>query len=100
VALVKDIVGIVFFGILAGNDEWTDIADFAADERETLEQYLELPHGIPSHDTIQRVFFILRPDELQSMLVNILIRIVTVAGKKLDEYLCKNDELVQRCINN
>lgn len=90
---MKDIVGIVFFGVLAGNDEWTDIADFAVDERETLEQYLELPHGIPSHDTIQRVFFILRSDELQSMLVNILIRIVTVAGKKLDEYLYKNDEL-------
>jgi len=90
---VKDIVGIVFFGVLAGNDEWTDIADFAVDERETLEQYLELPHGIPSHDTIQRVFCILRSDELQSMLVNILIRIVTVAGKKLDEYLYKNDGL-------
>ena len=90
---MKDIVGIVFFGVLAGNDEWTDIADFAVDERQTLEQYLELPYGIPSHDTIQRVFFILRSDELQNMLVNILIRIVTVAGKKLDEYLYKNDEL-------
>lgn len=90
---MKDIVGIVFFGVLAGNDEWTDIADFAVDERETLGQYLELPHGVPSHDTIQRVFCILRSDELQSMLVNILIRIVTVAGKKLDEYLYKNDEL-------
>ena len=90
---MKDIVGIVFFGVLAGNDEWTDIADFAVDERQTLEQYLELPYGIPSHDTIQRVFFILRSDELQSMLVNILIRIVTVAGKKIDEYLYKNDEL-------
>ena len=90
---MKDIVGIVFFGVLAGNDEWTDIADFAVDERETLEQYLELPHGIPSHDTIQRVFSLLRSDELQSMLVNILIQIVTVAGKKLDEYLYKNDEL-------
>lgn len=90
---MKDIVGIVFFGVLAGNDEWTDIADFAVDERQILEQYLELPYGIPSHDTIQRVFFILRSDELQSMLVNILIRIVTVAGKKIDEYLYKNDEL-------
>ena len=84
---MKDIGGIVFFGVLAGNDEWTDIADFAVDERETLGQYLELPHRIPSHDTIQRVFCILRSDEVQSMLVNILIRIVTVAGKKLDEYL-------------
>ena len=47
-----------------------------------LEIYLELPNGIPSHDTIQRLFSILNGDELQSMLVNILVRIVTVAGKK------------------
>ena len=90
---LKNVVGIVFFAVLAGNDEWTEIADFAVDEKETLEQYLELPYGIPSHDTIQRVFFILRSDELQSMLVNILIQLVTVAGKRLDEYLYKNDEL-------
>lgn len=90
---MKDILGIVFFAVLAGNDEWIDIADFAVDERETLERYLELSHGIPSHDTIQRVFFSLRSDELQSMLVNILIQIVTVAGKRLDECLYKNDEL-------
>ena len=90
---LKNVVGIVFFAVLAGNDEWTEIADFAVDEKKTLEQYLELPYGIPSHDTIQRVFFILRSDELQSMLVNILIQLVTVAGKRLDEYLYKNDEL-------
>ena len=47
-----------------------------------LEIYLELPNGIPSHDTIQRLFSILNGDELQSMLVNILVWIVTVAGKK------------------
>jgi len=34
--LLKDIVGIVFFAVLAGNDEWTEIADFAVDEQETL----------------------------------------------------------------
>ncbi|NBJ95201.1 transposase family protein [Parablautia muri] len=28
-------MGIVFFAVLAGNDEWTEIADFAADEKET-----------------------------------------------------------------
>lgn len=90
---LKDVIGIVFFAVLAGNDEWTDIADFAMDERETLKKYLDLPKGIPSHDTIQRVFFILHPDELQGMLVNILIQLVTAAGKKLDEYLYRNDSL-------
>ena len=84
---LKDIIGIVFFAVLAGNDEWTEIADFAVDERQTLEKYLELPNGIPSHDTIQRVFFILRPEEVQDMLVNILAQMVTAAGKRLDEYL-------------
>lgn len=34
---LKDIIGIVFFAVLAGNDEWTEIADFAVDERQTLE---------------------------------------------------------------
>ena len=53
---LKDVVEIVFFAVLAGNDEWTDIADFAVDEKETLQKYLELPNGIPSHDTIQRFF--------------------------------------------
>lgn len=93
--LLKDVVGIVFFAVLAGNDEWTDIADFAADEKETLQKYLELPNGIPSHDTIQRVFFILRSDELQNMLVTILIQLVSnvKTKKELDEYLYQNDEL-------
>lgn len=87
------VVGIVFFAVLAGNDEWTEIADFAVDEKETLQEYLDLSNGIPSHDTIQRVFFILRSDELQNMLVTILVKLVCVAGKELDEYLYHNDEL-------
>jgi len=90
---VKDIVGIVFFAVLANNNEWTDIADFAADEKEILQKYLCLANGIPSHDTIQRVFSILRSDELQDMLVNILAQLVTVAGRTLDEYLYQNDQL-------
>lgn len=90
---MKDVVGIVFFAVLAGNDEWSEIYDFALDEREVLEKYLELPNGIPSHDTIQRLFSILNGDELQSMLVNILVRLVTAAGKGLDEYLYRNEEL-------
>lgn len=90
---LRVVVGIVFFAVLAGNDEWTEIADFAADEKETLQEYLDLSNGIPSHDTIQRVFFILRSDELQNMLVTILVKLVRVAGKELDEYLYRNDEL-------
>ena len=79
---LKDIIGIVFFAVLAGNDEWTEIYDFAIDERETLQKYLELTNGIPSHDTLQRVFCIIKSEELQNMLVNVLVEIVEKARKK------------------
>ncbi|KAI4448920.1 hypothetical protein C823_003449 [Eubacterium plexicaudatum ASF492] len=44
-----------------------DIYDFAVVERETLRNYPDLRNGIPSHDTMQRVFAIIRPDELQAV---------------------------------
>ena len=90
---LKDILGIVFFGVIAGNDEWEDIYDFAVDERETLRNYLDLKNGIPSHDTMQRVFAIIQPDELQDMLKEILIQMVEMAGQHLDQYLYQNEEL-------
>jgi len=90
----KDILGIIFFGVLAGNDKWVEIYDFAVDERETLKKYLELKNGIPSHDTLQRVFVIIRPEELQDMLKEILIQMVEMAGQHLDDqYLYQNEEL-------
>jgi len=63
------------------------------DEGETLENYLELKNGIPSHDTIQRVFAVIQPEELQNMLKKILIQMVEMAGQYLDQYLYKNEEL-------
>jgi len=49
-----DIIAIVFFAELANANEWTEIYLFAVSNEEHLCRYLALPHGIPSHDTIQR----------------------------------------------
>ncbi len=59
-----DVVAIVFFSLLSDVDEWIEMEYFAIDQRETLWKYLELPHGIPSHDTLERVIAIINPDEL------------------------------------
>ena len=64
-----------------------DIYDFAVDERETLRNYLDLKNGIPSHDTMQRVFAIIRSDELQGMLKGILIQMIEMGGQHLGQYL-------------
>jgi len=63
--LMKDIIAIVFFATLANADDWVEIHMFATVNEKFLRKYLELPHGIPSHDTIQRVFGIVCPQYLQ-----------------------------------
>jgi len=60
--LMKDIIAIVFFAELANASEWIEIYLFAAANEAPLRKYLELPHGIPSHDTIQRVFAMVSPE--------------------------------------
>jgi len=62
--LMKDIILIVFFAKLAKADEWMDIYYFASSKETFLRKYLELPNGIPSHDTIQRVFAMVSPEFL------------------------------------
>lgn len=63
--LMKDIIMIVFFAKIANADEWTEIHCFAAEKEKYLRKYLELPNGIPSHDTIQRVMAIVSPEFLE-----------------------------------
>ena len=59
---MMDIIMIVFFAMLANADDWVEMEVFAREHEDFLRNYLELPNGIPSHDTIQRVFAIVPPE--------------------------------------
>ena len=58
-----DIIIIAVTAILCGMDTWNEIEDWACSRKEWLETFLELPGGIPSHDTINRVFQLIDPDQ-------------------------------------
>lgn len=58
-----DIIVITVTAVLCGMDTWNEIEDWASSKREWLEQFLELPGGIPSHDTINRVFQMIDPEK-------------------------------------
>ncbi len=64
--LLLDIWVISLCAVICGADGWEDIADYGQSKREWFAQFLELPHGIPSHDTFQRVLSSLDPEELAS----------------------------------
>jgi predicted transposase YbfD/YdcC len=55
----------VFFAELANATEWIEICLFAAANGEALRECLELPEGVPSHDTIERVTAVVSPECLQ-----------------------------------
>jgi predicted transposase YbfD/YdcC len=62
---MQDIIAIVFFASLANANEWIEIYYFATASEKFLRKYLKLPNGIPSHDTIQRVFAMVSSEFLQ-----------------------------------
>lgn len=71
---MEDIILITLFAMLAKCNEWTEIEIFARKKEQWLRKYLELPNGIPSHDTIQRVISILNPQSLYSDTISYLIK--------------------------
>lgn len=70
---IEDIILITLFATLAKCNEWTEIESFAKKKEKWLRKYLELPNGVPSHDTIQRVISILNPSTLYRDTINYLI---------------------------
>jgi len=51
-----DIIAIAICGVICGADNWVEIAYFGEVKEGWLRQFLELPNGIPSHDTFNDVF--------------------------------------------
>jgi len=59
-----DIIVIALLAVLAGATGWEEIATYGQGKQTWLSTFLELPNGIPSHDTFRRVLAQLDPDEL------------------------------------
>ena len=60
---LSDIVGLVLIASICGCDNFVSIAAFANDKKEWLGKYVNLDCGIPSHDTLSRVFSMIDPDQ-------------------------------------
>jgi predicted transposase YbfD/YdcC len=56
---LADILVIAICGVICGADSFTEVEQYAQGKRAWLETFLELPNGIPSHDTFRRVFMLL-----------------------------------------
>lgn len=63
---LTDILFIAVCTVICRGEGFTDMEDFATDREDWLRKYIELPGGIPSHDTFRRVFSVIDPDAFQA----------------------------------
>lgn len=63
---LSDILVIAVCAVLCGAESFPAIEDFGHEREEWLKQFLELPEGIPSHDTFTRIFRLLDPVQFQA----------------------------------
>ena len=64
-----DILSIAVCATICGAEGFTDFEDYGRAKHDWLASFLELPNGIPSHDTFRRVFGMLNPKTFEDSFV-------------------------------
>lgn len=88
---LKDILFIAFCTLLSNGEDYEDMVEFCEQRHEWLKGVLELPNGIPSHDTFNRVLQMVDPVQLgkclsedaQILIESIQGKLVSFDGKKM-----------------
>jgi predicted transposase YbfD/YdcC len=86
-----DILVITICAVICGADNWVEVELFGNAKRAWFEKFLELPNGVPAHDTFWRVFARLEPEQFKECFVNWIMavsevthgQVVAVDGKTL-----------------
>lgn len=80
---LDDIILLSIFAVISNAQSWAEIAEFGIAKEEWLRQYLVLENGIPSHDTIQRVFQVLNPEQFVSRFIQWTQGIMSLSKGKI-----------------
>ena len=65
--LLIDVLVLIVCGVLCRAETVKEIAAFGEGKFEWLSRFLSLPHGIPSHDTIGRILYLIDPVQLENL---------------------------------
>ena len=80
---LHDIVVIAVLAVICGADGWAQVALFGRSKAKWLGTFLDLPGGIPSHDTFGLVFARLDPDAFERCFVAWVSALAEATGGRL-----------------
>jgi predicted transposase YbfD/YdcC len=78
-----DLVAVALCAVIAGCDDWVEVAAYGRQKRAWLQTFLPLPNGIPSHDTFSRVFSLLDPRAFQRCFTRWIEAVQAATGGRL-----------------
>jgi len=67
---LKDIIVIAICAVICGADGWVAVEEFGKSKIDWFRRFLDLPNGIPSHDTFGRVFSLLDSEQFMDCFAN------------------------------
>jgi predicted transposase YbfD/YdcC len=95
---LEAILTITILATICGAHNWVEIEQWGHAHAQWLAEFLDLTHGIPSHDTFGRVFAVLEPTKLQqafmtwmSALANLAEEVIALDGKTIRRSLDRAD---------
>lgn len=78
-----DLLTIALFAVLSGAEDWVNVVLYGKAKEAWLKTFLELPAGIPSHDTFNRLFARLAPDAFEQCFRQWIATLVELSGGQL-----------------
>ena len=105
--LLLDIIFITIAAVICGSSTWEDIANYGKAKETWLKQYLQLPNGIPSHDTFNRLFSAIDPTEFETCFLNWIKavskitsgEVISIDGKTIRGSRSKNGKAVVHIVS-
>jgi len=75
-----DILVTTLCAVVCGADSWTEVELYGKSKLDWLKTFLDLPNGIPSHDTYGRVFGLIDPDQLEQCFMEFMSGLAQATG--------------------
>ncbi|RMH15866.1 MAG: ISAs1 family transposase [Gammaproteobacteria bacterium] len=93
---LEAIIVITILASVCGAQNWVDVQLWGEAKQDWLSEFLDLTHGIPSHDTFSRVFRLLDPNSLNQAFVSWMSALAELHG----DIVSLDGKTIRRSLDN